>query len=66
MAHNVLETSLNSSEIGSFEEGIDNKYFEVLQNLVNEVHNKWFGDPFPFNDPTKADTKEFLGLLEEN
>ena len=50
--------------LGSFPEGIDEQYFGALQELVNEVHEKWSGEPFPFDDLAKADVFEFLSLLQ--
>ena len=50
--------------LGSFPEGADNEYFNALQALVNEVHEKWVDGPFPFNVHAQADVKEFLALLE--
>jgi len=43
---------------------MDDQYFVALQALVSNVHEKWFGDPFPFNDLAKNDVMEFLGVLE--
>lgn len=64
LAHNDLETLMADTALGSFPEGADNEYFDALQALVNEVHEKWVGGPYPFNDLAQADVKEFLALLE--
>jgi len=64
LAHNDLETLMADTVHGSFPEGADNSYFDALQDLVNEVHEKWVGGPYPFNDLAKADAQEFLALLE--
>ena len=65
LAHNDLETLMADTALGSFPKGADEKYFAALQALVNEVHEKWVGGPYPFNDLTKADVQEFLALLEQ-
>jgi hypothetical protein len=64
LAHNDLETLMADTVLGSFPEGIDEQYFGALQELVNEVHEKWSGEPFPFDDLAKADVFEFLSLLQ--
>ncbi len=63
LAHNDLETLMADAALGSFPAGADNEYFDALQALVNEVHEKWVGGPYPFNDLAKADVEEFLALL---
>lgn len=65
LAHNDLETLMADVALGSFPEGADEEYFAALQTLANEVHEKWVGGPFPFNDLAKADVEEFLALLEQ-
>ena len=50
--------------LGTFPEGADDEYFSALQELVNEVYEKWVGGPYPFNYHAQADAKEFLALLE--
>ena len=64
LAHNDLETLMADTALGSFPKGADNEYFAALQALVNEVHEKWIGGPYPFNDLAKADVQEFLALFE--
>lgn len=64
LAHNDLETLMADVALGSFPEGADEEYFAALQALVNEVHDKWVGGPYPFNDLARADVEEFLALLE--
>ena len=64
LAHNDLKTYRADETLGSFPKGADNEYFEALQALVNEVHEKWVGGPYPFNDLAQADVSEFLALLE--
>lgn len=64
LAHNDLETLIGDAALGSFPEGADEEYFAALQALVNEVHEKWIGGPYPFNDLAQADVLEFLALLE--
>jgi AbiU2 len=64
LAHNDLESVMADAVIGAFPEGADDNYFDTLQTLVNEVHQKWLGAPYPFNDLAGNDTQEFLLLLE--
>lgn len=64
LAHNDLEALMAGASLGSFPEGEDREYFEALQALVNEVHEKWLDGPYPFNDLAEADVREFLALLE--
>ena len=64
LSHNDLDTVMKNATLGDFTEGEDDKYFAVLQELVNTVHDSWVGGPFPFNDIAKADAFEFLSRLE--
>ena len=63
LSHNDRDVLLQDSALGSFSEGDDDRYFKDLQCLVNEIHGRWIGGPFPFNDLAKADAFEFLELL---
>ena len=63
LSHNDLGTVLEDAGLDSFSEGDDDRYFEDLQHLVNKVHERWIGGPFPFNRLAKADALEFLKLL---
>ena len=65
LAHNDLEALKDSSVLGTFPKGLDEEYFSALQELANEVHTKWCGDPYPFNDLAGADVDEFLALLQK-
>lgn len=65
LAHNDLEAITAAATLGEFPEGLDNEYFETLQELVNAVHKKWLGGPYPFNDLAGADVEEFLHVLEK-
>lgn len=64
LAHNDLEAVMGEAVLGKFPEGLDDEYFLVLQELVNTVHEKWHGGPYPFNDLARADVEEFLYVLE--
>lgn len=64
LAHADLETVIADTPLGAFPEGMDDNYFDALQELVNEVHKKWVGSPYTFNDRAKKDTVEFLAVLE--
>lgn len=63
-AHNDLEAIMGATALGGFPEGLDDEYFEALQELVNTVHKKWLGGPYPFNDLAGADVEEFLHVMK--
>ena len=64
LSHNDLDTVIRNASLGDFAEGDDDKYFAALQELVNTMHDRWVGGPYPFNDLAKADVREFLSYLE--
>ena len=64
LSHNDLETVIGCVALGSFPKGDDDKYFAALQDFANEVHDRWVGGPYPFNDLAKSDVDEFLSILE--
>ncbi len=67
LAHNDLKALLANEALGRFPEGEDDLYFAALQELVNEVHDRWGdGGPYPFDDLAKADVCEFLHVLEKS
>ena len=64
LSHNDLPTILENRPLDGFPQGDDEDYFEALQELVNVVHDRWHGGPYPFNNLAEADVHEFLLLLE--
>ena len=65
LAHNDYETHTLNTIQGVFPEGLDNKYFKTLQELVKAVSEKWLSNPiYPFN--YLADAEEFLELLNRS
>lgn len=67
LAHNDLEALRANNALGGFPEGEDEHYFEALQELANQVHDKWGdGGPYPFDDLAKNDVMEFLAVLERS
>ena len=64
LAHHDLLTLMKNDTLGAFPQGTDDKYFEVLQAFVNEVHEKWIGGPYPFNDLAIVDVQEFIDLIQ--
>ena len=64
LSHNDLEALMDGAPLGEFPEGLDVEYFDALQSLVNIVHEKWIGEPYPFNDLAEVDAKDFLALLD--
>ena len=65
LSHNDLHTAVGNAALGRFAEGDDDSYFDALQDLVDLVHDRWIGGPYPFNDLAVADAHEFLHLLEQ-
>lgn len=63
LAHNDLESIVRGEPLGGFEEGKDIEYFKTLQIFVDEVHDKWIGGPYPFNDLVITDAEEFCHFL---
>ena len=55
LTHSDLTAILKDEPLGTFEKDKDVMYFERLQRLVNIIHEKSIGGPFPFNDLAKAD-----------
>lgn len=62
LTHNDLETLMADVALGSFSEGRDKEYIDPLQTMVNKVHEKWVGGPYPFSDLAKADIEEFFNV----
>ncbi len=66
LAHNDLEALLADEALGAFPEGEDALYFDALQELANEVHDRWGdGGPYPFDDLAINDVCEFIHVLEK-
>jgi hypothetical protein len=64
LAHNDIKVLMANEVLGAFPAGKDERYFAALKELVNEVHRKWVGTEYVFNDLSKSDAQEFLALLE--
>lgn len=66
LCHNDFKALMEEeATLGDFPNGLDKEYFYALQELVNEVHGKWFDGPYPFNDLAGADVDEFLLIFEK-
>jgi hypothetical protein len=63
LAHNDLESIVQGKPLGVFEDCKDIEYFKTLQTFVDEVHEKWIGGPYPFNDLAINETEEFCHFL---
>ena len=63
LAHSDLSTLLTNATLSQFPRGLADEYIVALQDLVNEVHKKWIGGPYPFNDLAIVDVEEFLAGL---
>ena len=64
LSHNDLETILANVPLGGFPVDADREYFEALQELASEVHDRWIGGPYILPDFAEVDAKNFLTLLE--
>ena len=67
IGHIDLGTVSKGVPVGYFDEGLDDKYFESLQEFVSSVHEKWVGGPYLFKDTShaEADVQEYLGILSK-
>ena len=66
LSHNDLSVILNAGALGHFAQDEDRRYFEVLQEFVNLVHDRVLGGPYPFNDIAKNDAHILLeGVADE-
>ncbi|WP_298236573.1 hypothetical protein [uncultured Azohydromonas sp.] len=63
LSHNDLAAILSGNPLGEFNPGEDIKYFEVLQNFVNIVHNEVMGTPFPFDDLAENDAEILMAMI---
>jgi len=67
LSHYDLNALLVNEALGGFPEGEDDIYFAALQELVDEVHDRWVdGGPYPFDALCKNDVSEFLNVLERS
>ncbi len=64
LSHNDLAPIVAGATLGAFAQGADEKYFEILQEFVNTVHEQVIGGPWPFNDRVKNDVAEFLTTIK--
>lgn len=64
LSHNDLATIVAGATLGTFANGADEKYFKVLQEFVNTVHDQVVGGPWPFNDLVKNDVAAFLVTIK--
>ncbi len=67
LAHNDLEALLADEALGAFPDGEDALYFDALQELANEVHDRWGdGGPYPFDNLAINYVSDFLNVLERS
>ena len=67
LAHNDLEALRANKPLGGFPKGEDDRYFEALQQLANEVHDRWGdGGPYPFDDLAINDVLDCLSVLDRS
>lgn len=63
LSHNDVETIINETLHGAFEDGADERYFERLQEFMDIVHDKRFGGPAPLSGFARADVQVFIETL---
>ena len=64
LSHNDLATIVAGSTLGGFAPGADDRYFEILQEFVNTVHEQVIGGPWLFNDLVQNDVAAFLATVK--
>jgi hypothetical protein len=64
LSHNDLAAIVSGKTLGSFEPGEGEKYFHILQEFVNVVHEEVVGGPWPFDDLARNDVAAFLAVLK--
>lgn len=64
LAHNDLAAILSGSVLGEFSQGEDVKYFEVLQEFVNVVHEIAIGGVWPFDNLVQNDVTAFMSIIK--
>jgi len=63
LSHHDLTTFIVDEPLGDFPQDADVKYFETLQKLVNLIHDKALGGPFPFASFPITDAEIFVDTL---
>ena len=60
LSHNDLAVLLASRELGSFEPGEDERYFDALKDFASLVSQQVLGAPFVYDNLVKNDVDVFL------
>lgn len=60
LSHNDLAVLLASRELGSFEPGEDERYFDTLKNFASLVSQQVLGLPYIYDDLVRNDVDVFL------
>ena len=63
LSHNDLETILEVKGHGGYPQGDDARYFELLQEFVNIVHDAAIGGDLTFSTDARVEAEELLKLL---
>jgi hypothetical protein len=66
LSHNDLGSIVAGANLGTFNKGEDEYYFESLQEFVNIIHNEVVGGPWPFDDLVINDVAAFLAAMKSN
>jgi hypothetical protein len=64
LSHNDLESILNGGIVGDFPDGMDDKYFKILQEFVDIMCINVIGKALPFSVEARI-TKGFLWFFRE-
>lgn len=63
LSPNDFDTHLNDRALGAFPVDNDERYFVLLREFVDLVHDKVIGGPFPFDDLLLNDVDCFVAAL---
>jgi len=66
IAHNDRDILLQDDPLGAFPAGIDEEYFQCLQEFVNQVHGEFVGGPYPFSECVINYANEYLSFLKHS
>lgn len=60
LSHNDLDTIMNGKDLGTFNKGEDEIYFDALKKFVNLLHENVVGCPYPFYELMENDVAFFM------
>lgn len=65
LAHNDLEAILSQVNLGAFDPGVAETYFNSLQQMASLVHEEVIGGPYVFDDLIPNDVDQFMAAMEK-